>query len=82
MAQEIRAHKFVLVDDAGVDRGVFGFNRKAAPDMELMDPKGYTWAPRYMGSSHVFLPDTTCQTCPHKPAKKDSKPSADGTTSK
>jgi hypothetical protein len=92
--QEIRAHKFVIVDDAGVDRGVFGFpnnvdggvfgfiNKGLSPDIELMDSKGHTWTPRYMGSSHVFLPDTTCQTCPRKPAKKDSTPSPDGTTPK
>jgi hypothetical protein len=77
---EIRAHKFVLVDDAGVDRGVFGFNSKAAPDIEMMDPKGHTWTYQGMSGWHKgMLPDATCSTCLHKPAK-DSTPSADGAT--
>ena len=37
---EIRAHKFVLVDEAGVDRGVLGFGKKGAPALEMMDLKG------------------------------------------
>ena len=44
--QEIRAHKFVLVDDSGVDRGVFGFaltkKGDSYPTIELMDTKGGT----------------------------------------
>ena len=83
--QEIRAHKFVLVDDAGVDRGVFGFNWKGAPDIEMMDAKGHIWVPRYQGNDpwhRGMLPDATCQTCARKPAKKDSTPSPDGATPK
>jgi hypothetical protein len=83
--QEIRTHRFVLVDDNGVDRGVFGFDWKAAPDIELMDPKGHTWVPRYQGNDlghRAMLPDATCTTCPRKPAKKDSASPSSGTVSK
>lgn len=41
--QEIRAHEFVLVDKAGVSRGVFGFDKYQRPSIELMDEKGHTW---------------------------------------
>jgi hypothetical protein len=34
--QEIRAHKFVLVDEQGVARGVFGFYDNGNPNIELM----------------------------------------------
>jgi hypothetical protein len=80
--QEIRAHKFVLVDDASVDRGVIGFDKRGDPVIETMDVKGHTWESNWTSSPHVFLPDATCQTCPRKPAKKDSTPSPSGTTSK
>ena len=65
--QEIRAHKFVLVDDNGVDRGVFGFNYKAAADIELMDLKGHTWGYQANDAWHRGMPpDATCQTCARK----------------
>ena len=68
--REIRAHKFVLVDDSGVNRGVFGFpvtNRtRGYPGIELMDPKGETTSltvrPRF-ALPLGMLPDATCQTC-------------------
>src|SRR5579863_8560799 len=41
--RDIRAHKFVLVDEAGVSRGVFGFDQYQRPSIELMDTQGHTW---------------------------------------
>jgi hypothetical protein len=38
--QEIRAHKFVLIDDAGVARGVFGMESNGYPQIEVYQPKG------------------------------------------
>ena len=69
--QEIRAHKFVLVDDAGVSRGVFGFDKYQRPSIEMMDVNGRTWKYRALPFRHGdMLPDATCQTCPVKPASK------------
>ncbi len=88
MPQEIRAHKFVLVDDSGVDRGVFGFAAFKKwglnPTIELMEPKGHIWSFRPAGYSlqGMLLPDATCQTCVRNPAKKDSAPPSNGTISK
>jgi hypothetical protein len=70
--QEIRAHKFVLVNDAGVDLGVFGINVYKGDEyaaIEMMDTKGYTAGPRMWPVSNrypTFLPDSTCPTCPRK----------------
>jgi hypothetical protein len=82
--QEIRAHKFVLVDEAGVNRGVFGFNKEDSPRIQLMEANGRVWGLTLNGYAYrdPMLPDATCTTCPRKAAKKDSKPSADGATSK
>jgi hypothetical protein len=38
--QEIRAHKFVLVDETGVARGVFGIEANGVPEIEVSTPKG------------------------------------------
>jgi hypothetical protein len=69
--REIRAHRFVLVDDDGVNRGVFGFyqNRRAGsfPGIEYMDASGNTHAVR-ISTAHIgMLPDSSCKTCPKKP---------------
>ncbi|MGO9254948.1 MAG: hypothetical protein ACLQU1_01395 [Bryobacteraceae bacterium] len=88
--QEIRARKFVLVDEAGVDRGVFGFavNKKgqASPTIELMGPQGHTYGysayyPMTAGKAGL-LPDATCPTCSRKPAKQDSAASPGDKASK
>ena len=78
MAQETRAHKFVLVDEAGVNRGVFGFNKNGVPRIVLMDSDGRTWEARLNAYAYRegMLPDATCQTCPRKPAKKGSAASS------
>ena len=38
--QEIRAHKFVLVDETGVSRGVFGIETNGVPEIEVSTPQG------------------------------------------
>lgn len=38
--QELRAQKFVLVDETGVARGVFGIETNGAPEIEVSDSKG------------------------------------------
>jgi hypothetical protein len=69
--QEIRAHKFLLVDETGVSRGVFGFDKHQRPNIEVMDAKGQTWGfeanPPFRHGD--MLPDATCQTCRSKPDK-------------
>jgi hypothetical protein len=64
--QAIRAHKFVLVDDQGVSRGVFGFpvenNPGGYPAIELLNPKGKTssFTVSRGFTPHVgLLPDST-----------------------
>jgi hypothetical protein len=68
---EIRAHKFVLVDEAGVNRGVFGFylNKTAGsfPGIEYMDTNGNTHAVRISTARIGMLPDATCKTCTQRP---------------
>jgi hypothetical protein len=56
--QEIRAHKFVLVDEHGVARGVFGFQNDGSPNIELMtgnDVWGYSVHPGLI--KHGMLPE-------------------------
>jgi hypothetical protein len=68
--QEIRAHKLVLVDEAGVSRGVLGFDKHQRPNIEFMDAKGNTWGFTPIPNMHGnMLPDATCQTCSRKPGK-------------
>jgi hypothetical protein len=64
--QELRAHKFVLVDDQGVSRGVFGFpirnNPGGYPAIELLNTKGNTssFTAYHKPTRHVgLLPDAT-----------------------
>jgi len=67
---EIRAHKFVIVDEAGVSRGVLGFDKHQRPNIELMDPKGNTWGGTPIANMRgSMLPDATCQTCSRKAGK-------------
>lgn len=68
--QEIRARRFVIVDEAGVSRGVLGFDKHQRPNIELMDAKGNTWGFTPIPNMHGnMLPDATCQTCSRKPGK-------------
>jgi hypothetical protein len=42
---EIRGQKFVLVDDKGVARGVFGIENNGVPVLEITDSKHRVWIP-------------------------------------
>ena len=44
---EIRAHKFILVDEVGVPRGVFGIEENGTPLIEIEDSKGHVFASPY-----------------------------------
>jgi hypothetical protein len=45
--KEIRAEKFVLVDDNGLPRGAFGIGTKDGwPTLEVIDKKGHLWRAR------------------------------------
>jgi hypothetical protein len=64
--QELRAHKFVLVDDQGVSRGAFGFpvanDLGGYPVIELLNQKGQTTSLTARGrfTRHLgLLPDAT-----------------------
>src|SRR5579862_3220407 len=50
---EIRAQKFVLVDENGMVRGVFGFRSDGSPDIQVEFPKrfwsGGVASPRWLG---------------------------------
>jgi hypothetical protein len=81
--QEVRAHKFVLVDEAGVNRGVFGFNKEDSPRIQLMEANGRIWGLTLNGYARrdPMLPDATCTSCPRKPAKKGAAASQSGAPS-
>jgi len=38
--QEIRAQKFILVDETGLPRAVFGIEENGSPEVEVIDSKG------------------------------------------
>jgi hypothetical protein len=54
---EIRAQKFVLVDQNGVARGVFGIEINGAPEVEIIDSKGRVFATVFTdwSAQHGFL---------------------------
>ena len=41
--QEVRARKFVLVDENGATRGAFGFETDGTVQIEVTDQKGQLW---------------------------------------
>jgi hypothetical protein len=43
VATEIRAQKFVLVDENGTPRGAFGIETDGTVQIEVTDPKGKLW---------------------------------------
>jgi len=56
--QEIRAHKFVLVDEGGVARGAFGIEANGAPQIEVSDGKGrgvLVYVPEGWSAVHGFF---------------------------
>jgi hypothetical protein len=52
--QDIRAQKFVLVDENGVARGVFGFEASGAPAIEIIDSKGEVFATEFGKWSYAY----------------------------
>jgi hypothetical protein len=68
--QEVRARKFVMVDDQGVDRCAIGFYKDEKggrhPVIELLTARGRITSPGGAYAQGRLLPDATCQTCPHK----------------
>ena len=49
---EIRAERFVIVDDNGLPRGAFGFSTKDDwPTLEVTDKKGHAFQVRLFGTS-------------------------------
>jgi hypothetical protein len=48
---EIRAEKFVIVDQNGLPRGAFGFTKDNGPTLEVTDKKGHAWQVRLYGTS-------------------------------
>jgi hypothetical protein len=74
--QEIRAQRFVLVDEAGVARGAFGIETNGAPELEIADPKSHVFACGFKPWSqvHGLLIDETWSPGPKKPTLRVSKP--------
>jgi len=44
---EMRAQKFVLVDENGNPRGVFGMETNGSPAVEIISDKGYVYTSRW-----------------------------------
>jgi hypothetical protein len=67
----VRAHRFLLVDEKGVDRGAFGFytddQGAELPALEVMRRNGHVSTPGGLKVDGHLLPDETCTTCakPH-----------------
>lgn len=51
--QEIRAQKFVLVDETGAARGVFGIEENGTPQIEVIGDKGHVFASLFRSWSMV-----------------------------
>jgi hypothetical protein len=69
--QEIRARKFVLVDESGVPRAVFGIEDNGTPMIEADDSKSHVFAASFRswkGPIYGFLP------YPKKPTLLTAKP--------
>jgi hypothetical protein len=52
-AKEIRAERFVLVDENGTPRGAFGIDANSLPTLELIDKKGHLWRPKLFDFDHA-----------------------------
>jgi hypothetical protein len=48
-SQETRSQRFVLVDENGVTRGVFGFHPDGSPDVQISYGKGNIFSARWWG---------------------------------
>jgi len=52
---EIRAKKFVLVDENGSARGVFGIESNGAPVIEITDSKSRVYVPEWDRPGHTII---------------------------
>jgi hypothetical protein len=63
----VRARKFLLVDEQGVDRGAFGFYKdekgRPYPSIEFMRGNGHVSSTGGVRGEGRLLPDETCSTC-------------------
>ncbi|MGH9762829.1 MAG: hypothetical protein ACREDR_13275 [Blastocatellia bacterium] len=58
---EIRAQKFVLVDEKGIPRGVFGIENNGAPVVEITDSKNRVFVVDWDRAGHtIFLGGPNC----------------------
>jgi hypothetical protein len=51
--QEVRAQKFVLVDERGGSRGAFGIETDGTVQIEITDNKGRVWLPHGARQVHI-----------------------------
>jgi len=73
---ELRAQRFVLVDQAGVTHGAFLIETNGAPELEVTDAKGRVFAAQFRGWSqiHGFFAAETGMPGPKKPTLLAIKP--------
>jgi hypothetical protein len=72
--EEMRAQKFVLVDETGKARGVFGIEGNGAPVIEIVDSKGHVFASRFEKWRYAEGTLTTSIPGPKKPTLLPIKP--------
>ena len=71
--EKIRAHEFVLVDEAGFVRGVFGIETNGAPEIEVGDPRHMmVYEAKGWGAVHGLMSGGI--TGPKKPTLLSTKP--------
>jgi len=64
--QEIRARKFVLVDETGAARGAFGVETNGSVQIEVRDKKGQIWRyPPFAFANHTIF--STAEAPPKEP---------------
>jgi hypothetical protein len=54
--KEIRAESFVIVDENGAPRGVFGIDKKDGPIVEITDSKGHAYRARFSSDGVAPFP--------------------------
>jgi hypothetical protein len=54
--QEVRAARFVIVDETGAPRGAFGLDKKGVPTMEGTDNKGQLYTFRWFIGGFIHKP--------------------------
>lgn len=72
---EIQAQKFVLVDETGLARGVFGIEENGTPQIEVIGHKGHVYASVFRSWSMVHgLMAESASPGPKKPTLLLTKP--------